>query len=156
MDVRELYIRQHQRIYRLAMLYLKNSLDAEDAVQNVFLKYMKKSVVFQDCNHENAWFITVTRNYCRDELRSFWRRSVDTGELPEFPSEKEEESRLLEKVMRLPDKYREVLYLFYYEKYSVREMSELLSRKESTIQTQLASARKKLKKELEKEDEWHG
>ena len=79
-------------------------------------------------------------------LKNFWKSKVDMGDIPEKNYEEtEEDSLLLDKIMELPVKYREVLYLYYYEEYSIREISELLSRKESTIQTQLAAARQKLK-----------
>jgi RNA polymerase sigma factor (sigma-70 family) len=83
MNLQEIYQRQHQRVYRVAMLYLKNIQDAEDVVQTVFLKWIQREVHFQSEEHENAWFITVTRNCCRDLLRTFWRRKVDLGEIPE-------------------------------------------------------------------------
>lgn len=152
MDLREVFERQNRRIYRLAMLYLKNVADAEDAVQNVFLKYIEKEVFFEDVARETAWFIAVTRNYCKDQLRSFWKKRVDMGEIPEPVTWEKTDYELYEQIMKLPDKYREVLYLYYYEDYSVREMADILSRNGSTIQTQLADARKKLKSELEKEE----
>jgi RNA polymerase sigma-70 factor (ECF subfamily) len=151
MDIQELYQRQNRRVYRVAMLYLKNAPDAEDAVQSIFLKCMDKDIVFQSAAHENAWFITATRNHCRDVLKAFWRRKVDLGEIPETAEAEREHSDLFVQIAQLPSKYREVLYLYYYEEYSIREMSVLLHRKESTIQTQLAAARKRLRKKLESE-----
>lgn len=156
MKLKEVYERQNRRVYRLAMLYLKNVQDAEDAVQNIFLKYIQKEVEFESENHENAWFIIVTKNYCKDVLKAFWRRNVDLGDIPEVGSSEEETKLLLMQIWKLPEKYREVLYLYYYEGYSIREMSSLLQRKESTIQTQLATARKKLKVEIEREDFAYG
>ena len=151
MNIRNVYVRQHKRVYSLAMLYLQNVSDAEDTVQNIFMKYMEKEVTFNDESHEDAWFITVTRNYCKDQLRNFWKRKVDVGEIPERAMQETEEGELLEIVLTLPPKYKEVIYLYYYEEYSVREISNILGRNESTIQTQLAAARKKMKKLLEKE-----
>lgn len=156
MKLKEVYERQNRRVYRLAMLYLKNVQDAEDAVQNIFLKYIQKEVEFESEDHENAWFIIVTKNYCKDVLKAFWRRNVDLGDIPEVGSSEEETKLLLMQIWKLPEKYREVLYLYYYEGYSIREMSSLLQRKESTIQTQLATARKKLKVEIEREDFAYG
>jgi RNA polymerase sigma-70 factor (ECF subfamily) len=135
----------------MAMLYLKNAADAEDAVQNVFLKYMEKDITFASESHENAWFITVTRNYCKDVLKTFWRKRVELGDIPEAGETGREPSDLLTQIQALPAKYREVLYLYYYEEYSIREMASILHRKESTIQTQLAAARKRLREHLERE-----
>ncbi len=152
MNLREVFERQHKRIYRIAMLMLQNESDAEDAVQNILIKYYEKGIQFKDDEHENAWFITVTRNYCTDQLRSQWKKQVDFGDIPETPVEDDEaEGELLVHIKKLPDKYREVIYLYYYEEYSVKEISKMLDRKESTIQTQLSAAREKLKKILVKE-----
>ena len=152
MNLQELFERQHRRVYRIAMMMLNNASDAEDAVQNIFMKYIEKGIVFADEEHEKAWFITVTKNYCKDQLKAYWNRQVDMGEIPETPMpEEEEEGELIEQIKKLPDKYQEVIYLYYYEEYSVKEMAQMLERHESTIQTQLAAARKKLKKFIEKE-----
>lgn len=149
MELKDIFERQHKRVYRIAMLMLNNVSDAEDAVQNVFLKYIEKGSSFEDIEHEKAWFITVTRNYCKDQLKNFWKRNVDMGDIPEQIQEEEQDNELLEHIMKLPDKYKEVIYLFYYEDYSIKEMSKILDRKESTIQTQLKSARDKLKKVIQ-------
>ena len=154
MDTKEVYDRQSRTVYHLAMTYLKNTADAEDAVHNVFVNYIKKKPEFKNLEHEKAWFIVTTKNYCKNMLKNFWKSKVDIGDIPETNcGEKNEDSLLLDKIMELSVKYREVLYLYYYEEYSVREMSELLSRKESTIQTQLAAARQKLKNVLGKEEQ---
>ncbi|MBP3621534.1 MAG: RNA polymerase sigma factor [Lachnospiraceae bacterium] len=149
MELKDIFERQHKRVYRIAMLMLNNVSDAEDAVQNVFLKYIEKGSSFEDIEHEKAWFITVTRNYCKDQLKNFWKRNVDMGDIPEQIQEEEQDNELLEHIMKLPDKYKEVIYLFYYEDYSIKEMSKILDRKESTIQTQLKTARDKLKKVIQ-------
>ena len=123
MELKDIFERQHKRVYRIAMLMLNNVSDAEDAVQNVFLKYIEKGSSFEDIEHEKAWFITVTRNYCKDQLKNFWKRNVDMGDIPEQIQEEEQDNELLEHIMKLPDKYKEVIYLFYYEDYSIKEMS---------------------------------
>ncbi len=150
-DVKEIYDREYQRVYRIAMIYLRNIHDAQDAVQNVFIKLLEHPKSFEDEEQEKAWFITVTKNYCKDILKSSWKRKIDLGEIPDMANEEKEIYDVMTDMMKLPAKYREVLYLYYYEGYSVKDMSEMLDRKESTLQTQLATARKKLKVELEKE-----
>lgn len=156
MDVKELYDRQHQRVYRLAMIYLKNTVEAEDTVQSIFIKIMEHPIEFESQEHENAWFLTVTKNHCKDVLKTFWRKHIELGEVPDFGTEEADSRDISEELMKLPAKYREVLYLYYYEEYSVREMSELLHRKESTIQTQLATARKRLKAIMERSGTYAG
>ena len=149
--VKEIYDREYQRVYCIAMIYLRNIHDAQDAVQNVFVKLLEHPKFFEDEEQEKAWFITVTKNYCKDILKSSWKRKIDLGEIPDMANEEKEIYDVMTDMMKLPAKYREVLYLYYYEGYSVKDMSEMLDRKESTLQTQLATARKKLKVELEKE-----
>ena len=148
-QLQEIYERQVSRIYRIARLYLKNVADAEDAVQAVFLKYIEKEIQFRNLEHEKAWFIVTTRNYCKDVLKNFWKKEVDYKDIPEQQDKEANESQILQYVMTLPAKYREIIYMYYYEEYSVREISEILKRKESTIQTQLATARKQLRQLLE-------
>lgn len=151
MNLTDIYNRQFSRVYRIAMLYLKNVCDAEDAVQNVFIKYIESNVRFHNISYEKAWFVKTTKNYCLDVLKSSWKRKIDLGDIPEIIIEDKEEKILFDEIMALPEKYREVIYLYYYEEYPIKDISKILKRKESTIQTQLASARKKLKIILEGE-----
>ncbi len=151
-DFRAVYDRQFGRVYKLALLLLGNVADTEDAVQMVFAKVWEKQPHFRGLDHENAWFITVTRNQCRDFLRSYYRRnctSLESVPEPQVSFFCGEDGALWQAIQKLPQKYREVLYLYYYEGYSVRELSKMLHRKESTLQTQLADARKKLRPILE-------
>lgn len=150
---REIYDRQAERIYRICMIYMKNDSDAQDGVQEIFLKILEKNIQFQDEEHEQAWCVRATKNYCMDQLKSFWRKKrTDLVTWKEMSVDEDtEEGRLLEMVMELPVKYREVLYLYYYEEYSIRKISGMLERKESTIQSQLAAGRKKLRQQIEKE-----
>ena len=104
-------------IRRLCMIHLKNYHDAEDIFQTVFLKYVLSSVVFQNEQHEKAWFIRVTINACRDLLKNVFRsRTVPLNELIDQSREMPpDHSEVLEAVLSLPQKYRDVVYLYYYE-----------------------------------------
>jgi len=147
----ELYQRNMDMVYRLCYLYLKNPSDAEDAVQSVFLKLVKSPISFNDYEHEKAWLIVTSRNYCKDILKSWWRtRRVDMDSLPEAAAwdNDEQSGEVLEKLLLLPEKYKTVLYLYYFEEYSVREIAEILGRKVSTIQTQLSRGRERLNIDL--------
>lgn len=149
--LREIYQRNVDMVYRLCYTYLKNSFDAEDAVQSVFLKLVKSPVSFNDCEHEEAWLIVTCRNYCKDILKNWWRtRRVDIESLPEATTRDADEQsvEVLEKLLLLPEKYKTVLYFYYFEEYSVAKIAELLGRKESTIQTQLSRGRERLKIDL--------
>lgn len=147
-ELAELYQRHADLVYRLCYIYLKNPVDAEDAVQSVFLKLIKSQMVFIDHGHEKAWLMVTTRNYCKDILKNWWKtRRVDLDALPEVSSWNSDEpsGKVLAKLLSLPEKYKTVLYLYYFEEYSVKEISEMLERKESTIQTQLSRGRERLK-----------
>jgi RNA polymerase sigma factor (sigma-70 family) len=150
-ELAELYQRHADLVYRLCYIYLKNPVDAEDAVQSVFLKLIKSQMVFNDHGHEKAWLMVTTRNYCKDILKNWWKtRRVDLDALPEVTSWNSDEpsEKVLAKLLSLPENYKTVLYLYYFEEYSVKEISEMLERKESTIQTQLSRGRERLKIDL--------
>ena len=146
-----LAVEQHQNmIYRLALHTLGTAQDADDAVQEVFLRLFRWEKGFEGPEHLRRWLLRVTVNYCRDVLKSPWRRRrLSLDELPEPPVfDRFEEEELYQAVMALPEKYRTVLDLFYYEDLSVREIAGLLHVKESAVTTRLDRARKKLKKQL--------
>lgn len=153
-EFRELYDRQISRVYRLALLLLGSVADAEDVAQTVFLKIWEKNPKFRDADHETAWVLTTTRNQCRDLQKSYYRKHRTAIEdAPEkavsFVSDADNE--IWQALQSLPEKYRVVLYLYYYEGYPVKELSILLDRRESTLQTQLATGRKLLKESLKEE-----
>ncbi|THF76434.1 RNA polymerase sigma factor [Cohnella fermenti] len=147
----DIYKRNVEMIYRICFMYLKNSTDSEDAVQSIFLKLLKSNTSFADPEHEKAWLIVMTRNYCKDILKSWWRtRKVELARLPEavWRDDGDRSGEVLDQLLALPDKYKIVLYLYYFEEYSVREIANMLIRKESTIQTQLAKGRTLMKLSL--------
>lgn len=153
-DFEEIYNRQSYRIFKMCMTYLGNEEDAKEAVQNIFIKLLEKNIRFKDSNHENAWLCKTTRNYCLDILKSAWRKKrVDFETLPEVNTSDKDlennEKELIEKaLLKLSIKQKEVIFLYYYEEYSIKEISKILKRSESTIQTQLSTARKKMKEIL--------
>ena len=138
-------------VRRICIVHLKNNADTEDIFQTVFLKYVLSSVSFESEEHEKAWFICVTVNACKDLLKSFFRsRTVSLDELVEKPSQMPQDNReVLEAVLELPAKYRDVVYLYYYEEYSAVEISHILKKNVNTVYTLLARARNLLKEQLE-------
>lgn len=135
-------------VRRICMLHLKNYADTEDIFQTVFLKYALYSGTFESDAHEKAWIIRVTVNACKDLLKSFFRsRTVSLDSISEIPYE-DEHREVLEAVLALPAKYRDVVYLFYYEQYTAAEIAAMLHRKENTIYTQLKRAKDLLKEKL--------
>ena len=141
-------------VVRLCTLYLKNHADTEDIFQTVFLKYVLSSVCFESEQHEKAWFIHVTINACKDLLRSvFRRRTVPLDEVLELPAPVTGDNReVLEAVLSLPDKYKEVVYLHYYEGYTAPEIAQILRKNKSTVYTLLQRARGMLRDRLGGDD----
>lgn len=141
-------------VRRVCMIHLKNHADTEDIFQTVFLKYVTGTTEFESEEHEKAWFIRVTINACKDLLRSFFRsRTVSLDDLLEQPDQVPEDHReVLEAVLALPDKYRDVVYLHYYEGYTAPEIGTILHKNPNTIYTLLTRARDELRKMLGGED----
>lgn len=142
--------RHSHTVRRLCMVHLKNYADTEDIFQTVFLKYVLSSVSFESEEHEKAWFIRVTINACKDLLKSFFRsRTVSLEEVLEQPSKLGPDHReVLEAVLSLPQKYRDVVYLHYFEDYTAPQISRILDRNENTVYTLLTRSRKMLREKL--------
>ena len=138
-------------VRRICMIHLKNYEDAEDIFQTVFLKYVLRSEPFDSPEHEKAWIIRVTANACKDLLRSFFRsRTVSLDVLIETPREMpEDHSDILEAVLALPEKYKDPIYLHYYEGYTAEEIGRILGKNTNTVYTLLTRARQMLKNRLE-------
>lgn len=142
------------RIFRLAFSYMKNRPDAEDAVQDVFVKLMEHNMDFNDTDHEKAWLIRVTINVCKNKLKQFWKRNTSgLFEVEEVSCEDEyiSDNFILQAVMHLQEQYREVIHLYYYEGYSTPQIADLIGKHETNIRLMLHRARKKLKEILKEE-----
>ena len=137
-------------VRRLCMIHLKNHADTEDIFQTVFLKYVLSSVSFENEEHEKAWFIRVTINACKDLLKSFFRTHiVSLDEILDQPALLPPDNReVLEAVLSLPSKYRDVVYLHYYEEYSAPQISRILNKNVNTIYTLLTRSKEMLRKKL--------
>jgi RNA polymerase sigma-70 factor (ECF subfamily) len=122
--------------------------DVEDVFQEVFLKLIQNKYDFENEEHEKAWIIRITINKCKDILKSFARRNLDSIEDMEIPCEDKSQSELLKVVLNLPTKYKEVIYLYYYEEYSVPEIAKLLKKSQNTIYSQIDRARENIKQRL--------
>jgi RNA polymerase sigma factor (sigma-70 family) len=134
-------------LIKLAFTYVKNTADAEDIAQDVFVSLLKKGSGFDNEEHEKAWLIRVTINKSKNYLKSSWNRlKVPLEE--DISYMQEEESEVLVTVLNLPPKYRTVIHLYYYEDYSINEIAEILHKKPATIGTWLARGRNLLKSEL--------
>lgn len=146
----------YQLIYRVAFSQVKNHADAEDITQEVFLKIIRHDMRYQSMEHERAWIVRVTVNLCRDLLKSKWHKtSVSMEEISEAQRGScenftEIQDDMMWAVLQLPEKYRNCLYLFYYEDYSIKEIAQSLEMPENTVKTNLKRGRQALKEFLEK------
>lgn len=139
-------------ILRLCFTYSLGRADAQDICQNVFLKLLQSDRRFDSEGETRAFIIRITINECKDVLKSGWRRrSVPLDELieREVPFLPEENTGVLAAVQRLPIKYREAVYLYYYEGYNAEEIAAMVGAKPAAVRQRLARAREKLRKELE-------
>jgi RNA polymerase sigma-70 factor (ECF subfamily) len=137
-------------VRRICFVHLKNYHDTEDVFQDVFLKYILHDADFQSDSHERAWLIRVAINACKDRLKSFFRKkSMSIDELVTEPSTVDGGRReLLDAVLQLPPKYKDVIYLFYFEGYSAVEIAAILQRNENTIYIWLSRAKAQLRIDL--------
>ena len=142
--------RYSDTVRRLCMVRLKNDADTEDIFQTVFLKYVLSSVSFESDEHEKAWFIRVTINACKDLLKNFFRsRTTSLEEIMERPAALPPDySDLWNAVFSLPQKYRDVVYLHYFEGYTAPQVSRILGRNVNTVYTLLNRSRQALKEKL--------
>lgn len=140
--------RNKNLIYRLAYAQTHNQHNSDDIFQEVVLRFLKRKPEFHSLEHEKAWFIRVTINCCKTYFLSFWNTktveyddNLGVVELSDY--------HLNELLKKLPKRYNVILYLFYYEDYSIKEIANLLKLKENNVKVLLYRARLALKKELE-------
>ena len=143
------------RLFAAAFHICRNAADADDIVQETLLRYYKTDMDFENEEHLKAWLLRVAINQAKNVNRSFFRHRIvpleDYMETLSFESQASED--LFLEVMRLPEKYRIVIHLYYYEEYSVREISQILGITDSNTKTRLARGRAKLKEKLQ--EEWN-
>lgn len=137
-------------VRRICFMYLKNHDDVDDIFQDVFLQLLKSEKDFESDEHEKAWLIRVSINKCKDLHKSFFKSRVCSLDEIEIPFEDEKENEVMQEILALPAKFKDAIYLFYYEGYSVPEISKILGIKENTIYSNLHRARASLKEKLER------
>ena len=151
--VKEVYMKEmlnkySDMVYRIALTRCRNKENAEDIFQDVFVKFSEKLPEFESEEHEKAWFIRVTLNLTKNLLMASWNTKI--VELDENISfETKNEYDVCSAIDSLPNNYKTVVYLLYYEGYKVKEISELMKTNENTIKTWLSRAREILKSKLE-------
>ena len=149
-DFAAFYLRHFKAICRVCYAFLKNAEDAEDCTEDVFIRAMQANPSLENERHERAWLTTTAMNLCKDRLKHWWRQKiVPLDEAFENTlGASNEGHEVLDAVMALPVKYKEVVWLHYYEGYQTDEIAALLHRPASTVRNQLRDARGKLKEAL--------
>ncbi|MDD3361630.1 MAG: sigma-70 family RNA polymerase sigma factor [Hespellia sp.] len=155
LQTEELMEKYKDNLFAVAFNICKSQADADDVVQDTFLQYHTTDKQFESEQHIKAWLIRVTINKSKNKMTAFWRRHSDNLDdyIETLAFETPESENLLEQVMSLKEKYRIVIHLFYYEDYSVREISEILNVSESNVKVRLTRGRTMLKRLLK--EEWN-
>lgn len=136
-------------ILRLSYAYLKNTQDAQDVCQTVFVRLLTEPREFESGEHERAYILRMAANACKDLLKSSWRRrTCDLEACAQVPAPETSDGSVLAAVNQLPAHYRSVIYLFYYEGYQASEIGEILGVPTATIHTRLARGRARLRELL--------
>lgn len=153
-EMTEIYNRNVLSVYRLCFSYLKNVTDTEDIVQETFVKAFMRDKSFENERHEKGWLIMTAGNMCKDLLSHWWRknRNLDDYETLQAKAGFDIDETFIE-IMKLPPKYKTVIYMYYYEEYSTREISEILKKNKSTVCSLLKRGREILKERLGENNE---
>ena len=155
-DVLEEVLNQYGNLlFRYALMMLGDTGEAEDAVQETLVKLWQKAPQFKDKDHEKAWLLTVTANRCRDLLRKRMRRGEisleSVAELTDDVAETPEDSGILDALLGLPEKYKQVIYLHYVEGYKVEEIAGIIGKTASAVKMRLKKGRQLLEEHYRKE-----
>lgn len=147
LTVEDAFQKYGDRVFSAAFSICRNQEDADDVVQDTFLRYHIKNLQYMDENHLKAWLLRVAINRAKDITAAFWRRNRVSWEayMEELEFTQPEDRSLFRAVMALPEKYRLVLHLYYYEECSIREIASLLHTGEGTIKSRLSRGRTLLK-----------
>ena len=153
-SLEELIEAYQKSLYAAAFNICRNTDDANDVVQDTFIQYYTTKKQFQDEEHLKAWLLRVAINRAKDISRSFWKKNrlsiVDYADA--VPFESREETGLFEAVMRLPEKYREVIHLYYYEDLSIKETARILRITEGSVKMRLSRGRSFLRDVFKEEE----
>ena len=148
-EIEEIYERNKKTVYRVCFAYMKNKADTEDAVQDTFFQLIKTGTAFESEEHEKAWLIRTATNICKNVLRNWWRKRENLDDYENLRgNENIENDDVFSVVMGLPDKYKTVVYLYYYEGYNSVDISKILDKPQSTIRNHLHEARSVLREKL--------
>ena len=150
--IEEIYTKYSDMIFKISFSYMKNAADAEDIVADVFVKLIKTGTEFKNEEHEKYWLIRTAINLCKNNLKHWRRKCADIDEYADLQTDDPFNiNDTLKSVMELPERYKAVIYLYYYEGYATAEIAKILKKPQSTVRVHLHEARKILKGVLENE-----
>lgn len=145
----EFYTRNYKLVYRVCYTYMQNRFDAEDCTEDVFVKVLTGKYTFRDVDHEAAWLTVVSMNLCRDKLKARRRHAeVSLDDVGDIADEDPGIDETLREVMRLPLKYKDVVYMYYYMGYPTDRIAAELYKPASTVRNHLREARDMLRVRL--------
>lgn len=145
----EFYTRNYKLVYRVCYTYMQNRFDAEDCTEDVFVKVLTGKYTFRDVDHEAAWLMVVSMNLCRDKLKARRRHAeVSLDDVGDIADEDPGIDETLREVMRLPLKYKDVVYMYYYMGYPTDRIAAELYKPASTVRNHLREAREMLRVRL--------
>ena len=145
----EFYTRNYKLVYRVCYTYMQNRFDAEDCTEDVFVKVLTGKYTFRDADHEAAWLTVVAMNLCRDKLKARRRHAeVSLDDVGDIADEDPGIDETLREVMRLPLKYKDVVYMYYYMGYTTDRIAAELHKPASTVRNHLREAREMLRVRL--------
>ena len=145
----EFYARNYKLVYRVCYTYMQNRFDAEDCTEDVFVKVLTGKYTFRDVDHEAAWLTVVSMNLCRDKLKARRRHAeVSLDDVGDIADEDPGIDETLREVMRLPLKYKDVVYMYYYMGYPTDRIAAELYKPASTVRNHLREAREMLRVRL--------
>lgn len=148
-NCREIIDEYGDMVYRIALAQVKNSADADDIYQDVFISLIKNINTIENETHLKYWLIRTTLNKCKNHFKLFWNRNVDKTNTFDYNQSYEYElNEIRELVKSLPNKFKDVVFLHYYEGYNIKEISKILVIKEGTVKSRLYKARNLLKLEI--------
>ncbi len=148
-EIMDIYNRNVDTVYYVCYSFMKNKPEAEDMMQETFLRLISSGKIFENERHEKAWLIVTASNLCKNSLKRSWRREESIDDNPALAQRvTNSDNEVLEAILALPREYKTVVYMYYYEGYSGEEIARYLRCPHATVRTRLARARKLLKQML--------
>ena len=144
-EIIEIYNRHVDTVYRVCYSFMKNKPETEDMVQETFLHLIASGKQFENERHEKAWLIVTASNLCKDSLKKWWRKNENIDDHADIiPDMTQADQDVLNAILSLSNKYKCVVYLYYYEGYTTEEIAQYLKCSSATVRSRLTRARKQL------------